>query len=118
MADPGQHSEVEGWWNRMIATYETLFGILFFSIVVGLVVEVVKDKMEMLRKGKTAVVEINHTIMLGWTDKSLHFIKELILANASEGGGVIAVLSEVSWRVTIGGEFAARLGCCSVGLVP
>jgi len=94
MADPGQHSEVEGWWNRMIATYETLFGILFFSIVVGLVVEVVKDKMEMLRKGKTAVVEINHTIMLGWTDKSLHFIKELILANASEGGGVIAVLSE------------------------
>lgn len=57
--------------------------------------------MDALRKGKTAVVEKDHVVMLGWTDKSLLFIKEIIKANESEGGGVVTVLSEVRTRACI-----------------
>ena len=35
-----------------------------------------------------------NTVMLGWTEKSLLYIKEIINANESEGGGIIAVLCE------------------------
>lgn len=58
--------------------------------------EAVQDYMDALRKGRTAVVEENHVVMLGWTDKSLLFIKEVINANESEGGGVVCVLAEAS----------------------
>ena len=42
------------------------------------------------------MVERGHTVMLGWTEKSLLFIKEIINANESEGGGVIVVLCKDS----------------------
>jgi len=32
--------------------------------------------------------------MLGWSDKSVSFIKEICLANESEGGGIIIVLAD------------------------
>lgn len=32
--------------------------------------------------------------MLGWSDKSMSFIRQIAIANASEGGGVVVVLSD------------------------
>lgn len=80
--------------TRTVASCVTILGILYFSIVLGLVVEAVQAKMNALREGRSLVVEKEHTVMLGWTEKSLLFIKEIINANESEGGGVIAVLCE------------------------
>ena len=40
------------------------------------------------------MVETRHTVVLGWAEQSLTIIRELASANASEGGGVVAVLSD------------------------
>ena len=40
------------------------------------------------------MVETHHTVVLGWAEQSLTIIRELASANASEGGGVVAVLSD------------------------
>ena len=37
--------------------------------------------------------------MLGWNDKSLAIIQQLALANESEGGGCVVVLSETDKEV-------------------
>eukprot|EP00935_MAST-01C_sp_MAST-1C-sp1_P002427 g2427.t1 len=50
--------------------------------------------MESLKKGKSDVVEEGHTVMLGWTQLSVDFIKEICDANESDGGGVIVVLAD------------------------
>ena len=60
----------------------------------GFIVDAVMEKMSDLRKGKSAVKEWNHTLLIGWTDRSIAFIQQICLANESEGGGVIVVLSE------------------------
>jgi hypothetical protein len=39
-------------------------------------------------------VETGHTVVLGWAEQSLTIIRELATANSSEGGGIIAVLSD------------------------
>ena len=77
---------------RVVANTLVVMGILYFSTMLGLVVEAVQAKMQALREGKSVVVERGHTVMLGWTEKSLLFVKEIINANESEGGGVIVVL--------------------------
>ncbi len=48
-----------------------------------------------LRKGKSDVKEWGHTVLIGWTDRSIDFIAEICLANKSEGGGVIVILGEI-----------------------
>ena len=78
--------------SRAVAGALVIVGILYFSVVLALVVEAVQFKMKALREGKSMVVEKDHIVMLGWGEKSLLFIKEIILANESEGGGVVVVL--------------------------
>ena len=78
--------------SRAVAGALVIVGILYFSVVLALVVEAVQFKMKALREGKSMVVEKDHVVMLGWGEKSLLFIKEIILANESEGGGVVVVL--------------------------
>mmetsp|Transcript_45590 Transcript_45590/g.89705 ORF Transcript_45590/g.89705 Transcript_45590/m.89705 type:complete len:739 (+) Transcript_45590:132-2348(+) len=93
MADPGTHSDTAGWGMRFVALLTTMVGVVIFSVIMGLVIEAVFAKMESLKKGKSVVVEEDHTLMLGWNDECFGFIEEICLANESEGGGVIVVLS-------------------------
>jgi len=60
------------------------------------VVDSVQAKMAELREGKSAVKEWNHTLLIGWTDRSIAFIEQICIANESSGGGVIVVLAEPS----------------------
>mmetsp|Transcript_7715 Transcript_7715/g.17860 ORF Transcript_7715/g.17860 Transcript_7715/m.17860 type:complete len:863 (+) Transcript_7715:65-2653(+) len=93
MADPGTHSEAQTVQQRVLAAVIACVGIVFFSVILGFIVDGVRDKLDRLKRGKTPVVEFNHTLMLGWTDKTMGFIREIALANESEGGGVIVVLA-------------------------
>jgi hypothetical protein len=80
---------------RTIAMITTLGGILILAILVGLIVEGIQSLMTRLKAGTTAVAEQGHTLMLGWTEYSIDIIREICDANASDGGGVIVVMSEL-----------------------
>ncbi|CAK4086154.1 unnamed protein product [Aphanomyces euteiches] len=95
MTFPGAQREAHGWKKRGIAMVVTIIGILFFAVNLGFVVDSVREKMDSLKKGKSQIVEDNHTLLLGWTDKSIYLIREICRANESEKGGVIVVLAEL-----------------------
>lgn len=40
----------------------TLVGILYFSVIMGFVVDGIRDKMDSLKKGKSRVAEDRHTV--------------------------------------------------------
>ena len=91
--DPGGGLEVESPEQRLVAAIISWFGVVIFSILVGFVIDAVMEKMEDLKKGRSTVVEDEHTLILGWTDKA----GGLCIggnANESEGGGVIVVLDK------------------------
>jgi hypothetical protein len=48
-----------------------------------------------MNKGLSKVMESGHSLLLGWSDKTIPTIIELANANESEGGGVIVVLAEM-----------------------
>ena len=50
--------------------------------------------MQELKRGRNKVVESDHVVILGFTDKTLALICELCLAMESEGGGVIVIMDE------------------------
>ncbi|KDO28069.1 hypothetical protein SPRG_20227 [Saprolegnia parasitica CBS 223.65] len=94
MADTGSQNEAVEWPERAVALGSTLLGFAYFAVVVGFVVDAIREKMEVLKEGRSQVVELGHTLMLGWSDKSLSFLKEICNANESEGGGTVVVLAE------------------------
>ena len=79
--------------NRIVSQSFIGIGIIFLSVIVGLVVDAVNEKMDALKKGLSPVVERGHTVILGWEETALTIVQQLALANQSEGGGVIVVLS-------------------------
>ncbi|OQR88022.1 ion channel [Achlya hypogyna] len=96
MSDTGtQHLDVE-WQERAVALFLTLLGFAYFAVVVGFVVDAIREKMEELKEGRSQVVEVGHTLMLGWSDKSVTFLEEICLANESEHGGTVVVLADNS----------------------
>eukprot|EP00947_MAST-08B_sp_MAST-8B-sp1_P000824 g824.t1 len=81
--------------RRAMSMVIALVGVLIFSVVIGVICQIIDSKLEALKEGKSNVVEKEHTVILGWTDKTVPLIKEICLANESEGGGVIVVLGDL-----------------------
>lgn len=47
---------------RVVGVLTTLVGILYFSVIMGFVVDGIREKMDNLKKGKTQVAEVDHTV--------------------------------------------------------
>uniref|UniRef100_A0A7S0EYY4 RCK N-terminal domain-containing protein n=1 Tax=Hanusia phi TaxID=3032 RepID=A0A7S0EYY4_9CRYP len=94
VADPGTQVNAERPGLRAIALAITVGGLVVFALMVGLITESVSEQVEDFRKGKSRVLEHGHTLILGFNDKCLSIIEELVIAFESVGGGTIVVLSD------------------------
>jgi len=73
----------------------TFGGIFVVSALIGIINNGLEDKLDELRKGRSAVLENDHTLILGWSPQVFTIISELILANESrKSGAVIVVLAD------------------------
>lgn len=85
---------------RVVGVVLVLSGMLFFALLVGLIGESIESRIDALKQGRNRVIEANHTLILGWSDKILPLCREIAAANSSEGGGVIVILDgahEKAW---------------------
>lgn len=94
VADSGNHAEVVGMGPRIVSVSISAGGMLIFAMMLGLVSDAISEKVDSLRKGRSEVIESNHILILGWSDKLGSLLKQLAIANKSLGGGVIVVLAE------------------------
>ncbi|CAH9058764.1 unnamed protein product [Cuscuta europaea] len=94
VADSGSHADMAGIGSRLVSVLITSGGMLIFAMMLGLVSDAISEKVDSLRKGKSEVIESNHILILGWSDKLGSLLKQLAIANMSTGGGVVVVLAE------------------------
>ncbi|KAK9704975.1 hypothetical protein RND81_07G024200 [Saponaria officinalis] len=94
VADSGNHADRVGTGPRIVSVSISAGGMLIFAMMLGLVSDAISEKVDSLRKGKSEVIESNHVLILGWSDKLGSLLKQLVIANKSLGGGVIVVLAE------------------------
>ncbi|KAL8143177.1 LOW QUALITY PROTEIN: hypothetical protein V2J09_016209 [Rumex salicifolius] len=94
VADSGSHANRVGTASRIVSLFISSGGMLIFAMMLGLVSDAISEKVDSLRKGKSEVIERNHILILGWSDKLGSLLKQLAIANKSVGGGVVVVLAE------------------------
>ena len=72
----------------------TLGGIFIISTLIGVISTGISGKLEELRKGRSRVLEDNHTVILGWSPQVFDIISEIVLANANKRNQRIVVLAD------------------------
>ncbi|KAJ9701717.1 hypothetical protein PVL29_006897 [Vitis rotundifolia] len=94
IADSGNHANSEGIGPRLVSVSISFGGMLIFAMMLGLVSDAISEKLDSLRKGRSEVVEQNHTLILGWSDKLGSLLNQLSIANESLDGGIVVVMAE------------------------
>lgn len=92
--DPGTMGGDEGWDFRIVRFIATMIGIFLISILIGSIASGIDQKIEELKRGRSRVIDGNHTLILGWSEKIFTIIKELVEANANQKRPCIVILSE------------------------
>ncbi|MEV0588334.1 potassium transporter TrkA [Nonomuraea sp. NPDC050310] len=87
----------------------SLGGLFIVSILIGLLSNGMKAKVDRLRRGRSTIVERGHTVVLGWSDQVATIVSELVKAQASQRGSVIAILADRD-KPTMEEELRERLG--------
>jgi voltage-gated potassium channel Kch len=86
----------------------TMGGIFIVATLIGIISTGIEGKIEELRKGRSIVLEDNHTVILGWSPQVFDVISEIVLANANKRNQRIVVLADKD-KVEMETEIRQRL---------
>jgi ion channel POLLUX/CASTOR len=108
--DPGTVAGDSGhWWFVAIGFAITIGGILVVTAFIGVLTTGLDAKLAELRKGRSAVIERNHTVLLGWSDQVFTIVPELVEANSNQRRACIAILADRD-KVAMEDEIRAKVG--------
>ena len=92
--DSGTMGGDEGWLFRIVRFAATILGIFIISVLIGSISSGIDQKIDDLKRGRSKVLEENHTLILGWSEKIFSILSELAIANANQKKPSIVILSE------------------------
>ncbi len=92
--DSGNLAGDQGWLLRILMLLVTIAGIFLVSILIGTITSGLEARLTELRKGRSRVIEHNHTLILGWSSKVYSIIGELIIANENQKAPRIVILAD------------------------
>ncbi len=81
--------------TRVIGVFVSLVGIFVAGSLIGLIASAVDQRIERLRKGRSDVLEDDHTVILGWSSRVPTILSELIVANESRKRAAVTILADV-----------------------
>jgi Trk K+ transport system NAD-binding subunit len=92
--DAGTVTGDEGWAFRLFMLLITIAGLFIFSSLIGSISSGIDESISNLRKGKSKVIETNHTLILGYSSMIYSVISESCLANESQKKAIIVILAD------------------------
>jgi ion channel POLLUX/CASTOR len=72
----------------------TLTGIVVYGTFIGILVTGMDTRLQQLRRGRSIVLERDHTLILGWSEQVFTIISELSIANESRRRPSVVILAE------------------------
>jgi len=79
LSDPGYLGDDQGVWRRIVSTLLTVAGyVVFLGALVAILTQWLNTRMRRLESGLTPVATRNHIAVLGWTDRTLPLVGEIL----------------------------------------
>lgn len=93
--DAGTLAGDQGWTLRLLMLLVTIGGIFVVSMLIGTITSGLDARLTELRKGRSRVIEKDHTLILGWSSKVFSIIGELVIANENQKKPRIVILADL-----------------------
>jgi ion channel POLLUX/CASTOR len=93
--DAGTVGGDTGSWRFLLTMLAlTIGGLFIVSALIGVIATGIDAKLADLRRGRSIVVETDHTVILGWSDSIFTIVRELTIANESRRKPVVVILAD------------------------
>tara|TARA_B100000787_G_C16195903_1_gene300821 strand:- start:1812 stop:3761 length:1950 start_codon:yes stop_codon:yes gene_type:complete len=95
MMDPGNMSQDNSMsiWTKVSSIIAGVAGVVILSALIAFITTAMEKVFYNLRKGRGRLMEEDHTLILGWNERTLDIIRELIIANESEKYASVVILA-------------------------
>jgi len=81
------------WPSRLVGLTTTLAGIFVAGSLIGLIATALDQRVQNLSRGRSAVLETNHTLILGWSARLPAIVRELVIANENLSRPAVVILA-------------------------
>lgn len=79
LSDPGYLGDDQGAWRRVVSTWLTVAGyVVFLGALVAIMTQWLNARMRQLESGLTPVATRNHIVVLGWSNRTLPVVGEIL----------------------------------------
>lgn len=107
--DPGTMGADRGWTFRFTSLAVTIAGIFIVSTLIGLLANGISQRLDLLRRGRSKVIESSHLLVLGWSPKLYVLVSELSVVARRDSPLCVVVLADRD-VVEMAEELRLRLG--------
>ena len=94
MLDAGTMGDDSGSVNRLVSTGATIMGVVIAGLLISSLSGNFQDRLDAIKRGSSSVVESDHFLILGWSEKIYSVIDQLAEAYVDEGEITCVVLAE------------------------
>ncbi len=97
LTDPGNMAQdiYSGIGYKIFAVIAGLAGIVMLSALIAFITTALDQKIHDLKRGRSKVIENDHTLILGWNEQRItEILRELVLANESEKDACVVILAD------------------------
>ena len=101
------HGEEPSWGERIIAILYWAIGIAVSGTIIGFITSRIQRLVQVLRKGRSPVVESGHTLILGWSPRIFPILAELAIANENVRRPLVVIFADRD-REAMQDEISAR----------
>jgi Trk K+ transport system NAD-binding subunit len=90
----GSFASDQHWPTRVLSLIVTLTGIFLAGALIGLIATALNQRIANLRKGRSPVLERDHTLVLGWSPRLPVILSELVIGNSGRRHAAVVVLAD------------------------
>jgi voltage-gated potassium channel Kch len=96
-------------FERTLAIAFWLIRTAIAGSVIGFITNLIADRMERLKKGKSPIIESGHTLILGWSSRVFPILQQLSVANENVSNPLVVIFSDQD-REFMDDEIQSRVG--------
>lgn len=97
LTDPGNMAQdiLSSPGYKIFSVIAGLIGVILLSALIAFITTALDQKINELKRGRSKVIEEEHTLILGWNEQRIiEIIRELIMANESEDDACVVILAD------------------------
>ena len=97
------------WADRLSSLLGWVAGTGVNAIVIGFAATAIQGVVQNIKAGKSAIINTNHTLVLGWSNRIFPILSELAVANSNIRRATVVIFANVD-RIAMEDEIRSRAG--------